>query len=79
MKPTTIAVDLAKNVFQIAVSDYCGKMAESHRITCKDAILRRAEARPRPPEACGSAHFWARDTLRLALVERHLPDRPAPL
>jgi hypothetical protein len=33
MKSTTISVDLAKNVFQVAVSRYPGKVAESHRLT----------------------------------------------
>src|SRR6185295_8209065 len=33
MKSTTIAVDLAKNVFQVAVSHHPGKVAESHRLS----------------------------------------------
>jgi hypothetical protein len=34
MKSTTIAVDLAKNVFQVAVSYHPGKVAETHRLRC---------------------------------------------
>src|SRR2546425_6127868 len=60
--PTTIAVDLAKNVFEIAVSRHPGRIAERKRL-----------ARSRLPtfflqqplatvlmEACGSSHYWAR-------------------
>ena len=32
-KSTTIAVDLAKNVFQVAVSRHPGKVAETHRLS----------------------------------------------
>lgn len=59
---TTIAVDLAKNVFEIAVSHQPGRVSERHRLS-------RSHLAPffanRPPatvvlEACGSAHHWAR-------------------
>lgn len=62
MHSTTVAVDLAKNVFELAVADESGRIAER---------LRLSRARfasffvHRPPcrvlmEACGSAHYWAR-------------------
>jgi transposase len=62
MHSTTVAVDLAKNVFELAVTDSEGKI---------DERLRLSRARfaaffvQRPPcrvlmEACGSAHYWAR-------------------
>jgi len=62
MKSTTIAVDLAKNVFQIAVSHHPGKVAETHRLSRTQFLRFFAE---RPPalvlmEACGTAHFWGR-------------------
>jgi transposase len=59
---TTIAVDLSKTVFEIAVSRHPGRVCERKR-------LRRAQMVPffanRPAstvllEACGSAHHWAR-------------------
>jgi transposase len=63
MNTTHIAVDLAKAVFQIAVSHSPGRVAEDHRLS-------RARFRSfflhRPPchvlmEACGSAHHWGRE------------------
>jgi len=67
MKSTTIAVDLAKNVFQIAVSNHPGKVAETHRITRKGFLRFFAERKPALIllEACGTAHFWAREIQQL--------------
>lgn len=67
MKSTTIAVDLAKNVFQIAVSNYPGKVSETHRITRRGFLRFFAERKPAVVllEACGSAHFWAREIQQL--------------
>jgi transposase len=62
MKPTTIAVDIAKEVFQIAVSIHPGMVAESHRFR-RDAFLEFFVNRPVSTvvmEACGTAHYWAR-------------------
>ena len=62
MKTTTIAVDLAKSVFQIAVSRHPGKVAESHRLS-RTAFLRFFAKRKRSVvllEACGTSHFWGR-------------------
>lgn len=61
--PTTIAVDLAKSVFEIAVSERPGRV-------CRRRRLSRAQMIPffsqQPPatvllEACGSSHHWARE------------------
>lgn len=62
MKSTTISVDLAKNVFQVAVSRHPGKVAESHRLSRKEFLPFFAKRKPALVvlEACGSAHFWAR-------------------
>lgn len=62
MKPTLIAVDLAKNTFQIVVSTKPKKIDEEHRISrAKFATFfdNRAPATVLL-ETCGSAHFWAR-------------------
>ena len=61
-KSTLIAVDLAKSVFEIAVSNETGKVSERHRLTRKQFP---SFFRLRPPatvvmEACGSAHYWGR-------------------
>jgi transposase len=60
---TTIAVDLAKSVFQIAVSRHPGKVSESHRVTRGQFLAFFAERQPALVvlEACGTAHFWARE------------------
>lgn len=62
MKSTTIAVDLAKNVFQVAVSHHPGKVAESHRLSRSQFLRFLAERQPALVlmEACGTAHFWGR-------------------
>ena len=60
MKSTTIAVDLAKNVFQVAVSHHPGKVAESHRLSRSQFLVFLAERQSALVlmEACGTAHFW---------------------
>ncbi len=62
MKDTTIAVDLAKSVFEIAVSVEPGRVSEHHRLS-RNAFAAFFVQRPRATvlmEACGSAHHWAR-------------------
>jgi transposase len=75
MEHTTIAVDLAKSVFQIAISQRVGQVSSEHR-------LRRSQMMPffaqQPAatvllEACGSAHHWARQLQQLGHTPRLLP------
>lgn len=62
MNATTVAVDLAKTVFELAITDEQGRLVERKRLS------REGFARffvNRPPcrivmEACGTAHYWAR-------------------
>lgn len=59
---TTIAVDLAKSVFEVAVSDTPGRVASRHRLSrgqFERFMLRREPANV-VMEACGMAHFWGR-------------------
>lgn len=67
MKDTLIAVDLAKTVFEIAVSDHPGKVAERHRLSRKRFLVFFAEHLPATVllEACGSAHYWGRELEKL--------------
>jgi len=62
MNTTTVAVDLAKSVFQLAVADASWKVVESHRLS--RAQFERWFANRQVDlvimEACGSAHHWAR-------------------
>ena len=71
----TIGLDIAKNVFQVHVVDAAGQVAVRRQ-------LRRAEVvrffAGLPPglvgmEACGSAHYWARQIAALGHTVRLLP------
>jgi hypothetical protein len=46
MQSTTIAVDLAKNVFEIAISRQPGKVAERHRVSRARLLPFFAELQP---------------------------------
>lgn len=62
MNPTTVGVDLAKNVFELAVSDGERAIAERHRLS-RARFARFFANRPRSRivmEACASSHHWAR-------------------
>ena len=65
--PTTIAVDLAKNVFEIAVSQQPGKVRERHRLSRAKFLAFFADCQPARVllEACGSSHYWAREIAKL--------------
>jgi len=59
---TTIGVDLSKDVFEIAVSKYPGRVSERKRLN-RAKLLPFFSNRPAATvlfEACGSAHYWAR-------------------
>ena len=62
MKSTTIAVDLSKSVFEIAISEHPGKVRERARLTRAKLAPFFAELQPATVlmEACGSAHHWGR-------------------
>jgi transposase len=63
MHSTTIAVDLAKSVFEVAVSQRPGKVAQRHRLSRGQFSRFLAEQAPATGvmEACGTAHFWGRE------------------
>lgn len=75
MKDTTIAVDISKEVFEIAVSKTPGKVSERRRLSRTKFLPFFAQ---RPPavvvmEACGSAHYWARRLSEFGHGVRLLP------
>lgn len=75
MEHTTIAVDLAKSVFQIAISRRPGQVNEEHRLS-RERFLRFFAQQPPSTivlEACGSAHHWARELQPLGHAVRLLP------
>jgi len=62
MNSTTIAVDVAKAVFEIAVSEHPGQVRERHRLS-RERFRRYLGEQPPATllmEACGSAHYWGR-------------------
>ena len=75
MESTIIAVDLAKSVFQIAVSRHPGKVSESHRLPRGQFLRFFAERQPGLVvlEACGTAHHWGRQLQDLGHRVRLLP------
>jgi len=77
MHPTTITVDIAKNVFQIAVSRRRAQVTEEHRITRKN-LLQFFAQQPKATvvlEACGSAHYWGRQLRELGHEPVLLPPK----
>ena len=75
MNATTVAVDLAKSVFQIAVADANWMPIESHRLTRTqfERWFANREVGLVVMEACGSAHHWALWLNRLGIEVRLLP------
>jgi transposase len=76
-KDSVVAVDIAKAVFDAAVSHEPGRVAERRRLSRKVFLLFFAQmpAATVVMEACGSAHFWARKLEelghRVALLPPH--------
>ena len=73
MNATTVAVDLAKSVFEIAVADSHWKVTERARLTRGqfERWFQNREVSLVVMEACGSSHYWAR-TLRARGIEVRL-------
>ena len=69
MDATTIGVDLAKSVFEVAGADRNWRIVARHRYTRSqfERFLRTQSPAHVVMEACGTAHFWA----RLAQAQGH--------
>jgi transposase len=83
-KSTIIAVDLAKSVFEVAVSQKPGTVSAYHRLE-RSQLLEFFVRQPPATvlfEACGSAHHWARKLQALGhrtlLLPAHLTRRYRP-
>ncbi len=70
MNATTVAVDLAKSVFELAVADEHWKVLERARLTRRqfERWFDNRAVRRVVMEACATAHHWAR-TLRARGIE----------
>jgi len=62
VKSTTIAIDLAKSVFEVGISHQPGHVATSHRLSREQiaTFMANQPATTVIMEACGSAHYWGR-------------------
>ena len=75
MNTTHLAIDLAKSVFEVAVSRQPGRVHEQHRLSRRG--LERFVAQHHPAEilleACGTAHHWGRTFHAMGHQVRLLP------
>jgi transposase len=64
---TTITIDLAKEVFQVAVFNKAGKIKSNKKVTANKMceIIDQHPGADIYMEACGSAHYWARRFTKL--------------
>jgi transposase len=76
MDATTVAVDLAKDVFEVAVATHAGRIIERKRLT-RRAFERYLDALAPGTgvvmEACGTAHYWGRRCQAQGAQVRLLP------
>jgi transposase len=72
---TTVAVDLAKHVFQVHGCDASGKVIVAKALRRKDVLPFFASLGPClvGMEACGSAHHWGRELMALGHKVRLIP------
>jgi len=77
MDATTVAVDLAKTVFQLAEADSQWRIVRTHRLTRSqfERFFVNRDVGLVVMEACGSAHYWARRLTACGLQVRLLPPR----
>lgn len=67
MKHKTIAVDLAKNVFEVGISERPGHVKETCRLSRAKFLKFFVDQEPARVvmEACGSSHYWGREIGKL--------------
>jgi transposase len=77
MQHTTIAVDVAKSVLEVAVSHRPGRVAARHRLTRRGFARFLGELPPATVvmEACGMSHHWGREAQARGHSVRLLPPR----
>jgi len=77
MHITTIGLDIAKNVFQVHAIDAVEKVVISKRLR-RSQVMAFFEALPAcliGMEACATAHYWARELIKLGHQVRLMPAR----
>lgn len=74
-KNSVVAVDIAKSVFDLAGSEQPGKVTFRRRLSRSSFLtyLTQLPASTVVMEACGSAHYWAREIEKLGHAVVLLP------
>src|SRR5262249_43833032 len=74
-KHSVVAVDIAKRKFEVAVSEEPGRVNRQRRLDRSDflAFFAQTPTATVVMEACGSAHYWAREIQRLGHTVVLLP------
>jgi len=76
MDATTVAVDLAKDIFEVACANRAGRVVERRRLTRRqfEQFLDKVETNTEiVMEACGTAHYWGRRCQTRGVRVRLLP------
>jgi transposase len=74
---TTIAIDVAKSVFEVALADRPGRVGQRYRLSRGQFVRFLTSQRPATVlmEACGMAHYWGRRAVacghRVVLLPPH--------
>jgi transposase len=74
---TTIGLDLAKKVFQVHGVDTEGKVVVARKLRRKEVLAFFAKLAPClvGMEACGSAHYWAREIAKFGHTVKLMPPK----
>jgi len=74
-----IGLDLAKQVFQVHGAEAAGRAVLRRQLKRREVLAFFAELSPCTVamEACGTAHYWAREIAKLGHEARLVP-RPMP-
>lgn len=76
MDATTVAVDLAKDVFEVALANRAGRIVDRRRLTRRQFerfVEGLGEGTTVVMEACGTAHYWGRRCQARGVTVRLLP------
>ncbi len=76
MDATTVAVDLAKDVFEVALANRAGRIVDRRRLTRRQFerfVDELGSETTVVMEACGTAHYWGRRCQARGVAVRLLP------
>ncbi len=75
LRPSTVGVDLAKNVFQVHAIDDVGEVVVRRALRRRQVVPFFSKLEPCliGVEACGTSHFWARELCQLGHEVKLMP------